>query len=266
MGRIILCHEKKAEKPYFIASMNLNLYTLEELCYFLYDNIYWMDEAIINDELIEWIETQLQLKELGEELRNNLGNINSFVMAVLRYVGYITEEDEEETGKRLSQYEHQSDLEKMMERASHFLESKLFMEAILEYKKLEAREDNPHMEKVYNNMGVAYANLFLYKEAANYFKRAYEQKPDEESYKNLSYAAAMMNEEERKDFQALLQGNYREVFLADMESAATSEENDKLVKLNTVIRYKNENHVAEYYKGLEHLLNEWKKEYRNYTG
>ena len=35
MSGYILCQTKKADKPFFVESINTNIYSLEELCYFL---------------------------------------------------------------------------------------------------------------------------------------------------------------------------------------------------------------------------------------
>ena len=39
MSGYILCQTKKADKPFFVESINTNIYSLEELCYFLYHNL-----------------------------------------------------------------------------------------------------------------------------------------------------------------------------------------------------------------------------------
>ena len=35
-----LCMEKKAEHPFFIESIGIRIYTIEELCWFLHNNLY----------------------------------------------------------------------------------------------------------------------------------------------------------------------------------------------------------------------------------
>ena len=52
MSGYILCQTKKARSPYFIQNISTNIYTLEELCYYLYHNIYLVDQTIINLSLI----------------------------------------------------------------------------------------------------------------------------------------------------------------------------------------------------------------------
>ena len=266
MGRLILCYPKKADKPYFVKTMNLNLYTLEELCYFLYDNLYWIDETVVNNELLDWLIYELQLTDLSEGLRANLSNVKNFVMIILKYADYISEDDLEDANRLLGELGGQSDFDKTLGRAWHFLQCKLYMEAILEYKKLIERNENRQLEKIYNNMGVAYARLFLYKEAAKCFQKGYKINNDQTIYNHYQYAVAMISNEDIQEFQKDLERNYKAICKIAIQSVQKEQENKKLNQLEDVLNYKTQNHVAEYYKGLGNLLNEWKKEYENYTG
>ena len=47
MSGYILCQTKKADKPFFVESINTNIYSLEELCYFLYHNLYLVDSSCL---------------------------------------------------------------------------------------------------------------------------------------------------------------------------------------------------------------------------
>jgi tetratricopeptide (TPR) repeat protein len=265
MGRLILCYPKKAAKPYYIKNMNLHLYTIEELCYYLYDNIYFIDSSVINDELIDWIEKELELPDLSESLNKNRGNIKTFIMFILKYVGYIPNKDMEETGKLLSEMDEQSDFEKTMARAGHFIKAKKYAEAILEYKKLYEREENKQSEKLLNNMGVAYVKMFLFAQAAKWFKKAYEISNNPEIYKHYQYAAAMTTEEEIKSLSINLSENEKKIIRKDLEELLSLETYSKQKQLNEVINFKKENQIGQYYKELEQLLSEWKKEYSNMT-
>ena len=53
MGSCILCRTKRAEKPFYIENIGVNIYSIEELCYFFHHNIYLIDGTLINEELIE---------------------------------------------------------------------------------------------------------------------------------------------------------------------------------------------------------------------
>jgi tetratricopeptide (TPR) repeat protein len=266
MGRLILCYSKKANRPYYIKNMNLNLYTIEELCYYLYNNIYLIDENVINDDLIKWIDKELELTDLSEALSNNRGSIKKIMMIILDYTGYVSNEDMEETGKLLTKIDGQSSIEKRMARATHLLQCKKYVEAILEYKILYELDDGNLREELLNNMGVSYAGMFLFNEAAKCFKEAYELSRNQVIYKHLLYAVAMSPKEEVLDnLKEYVNVDYEKILNKELENVLTSDTNQKLKQYNTVLNYKKDNQIAMYYQGLESLLSEWKKEYTKYT-
>ena len=67
-----LCQVKKAEKPYYIESIGIHIYTIEELCFYLYENIYLIDQTIINEALCDWLRDELGLKKLYRQLYEQL--------------------------------------------------------------------------------------------------------------------------------------------------------------------------------------------------
>jgi tetratricopeptide (TPR) repeat protein len=196
MGKLILCDAKKAEKSYYIKNMNLNIYTIEELCYYLYNNIYLIDENVINDDLISWIDKELELTELSEALNINRGNIKKIMLNILDYTGYVSSEDMVETDNLLTKIEGQSSIEKRIARAAHLLQCKKYAVAIWEYKILIDLDNGNCKEELFNNLGVAYANMFLFNEAATCFMEAYEVRHNQEIYQHMLYAVAMSPKEE----------------------------------------------------------------------
>ena len=48
MSDYILCQVKRASLPFYVENISKNIYSIEELCYYFYKNIYLIDESIIN--------------------------------------------------------------------------------------------------------------------------------------------------------------------------------------------------------------------------
>ena len=59
MSGLIYCSYKRAAKPYYLEIAGRNIYSIEELCYFLQDNIYLLDENIMTSEFCDWLEKEL---------------------------------------------------------------------------------------------------------------------------------------------------------------------------------------------------------------
>ena len=91
-----LCQVKKAEKPYYIESIGIHIYTIEELCFYLYENIYLIDQTIINEALCDWLRDELGLKKLYRQLYEQLEKqegIAYFVLPIFREIGYLWGEE-----------------------------------------------------------------------------------------------------------------------------------------------------------------------------
>ena len=48
--------DKTADSPYFIENISTNIYTLEELCYYLFHNLYLIDDTVMNERLCLWLQ------------------------------------------------------------------------------------------------------------------------------------------------------------------------------------------------------------------
>ena len=86
MGSLILCHKKKAKHPYEISRIHTRISTLEELCYYLCNNLYLIDYTIMNEQLCRWIADELEMQDLAVklvELIRNHGSVEKFVVLVL---------------------------------------------------------------------------------------------------------------------------------------------------------------------------------------
>ena len=67
MSGYILCQTQKAKIPYYIENISTNVYSLEELCYYFYHNLYLVDETILNEQLCRWLQEELELPETGSK-------------------------------------------------------------------------------------------------------------------------------------------------------------------------------------------------------
>ena len=56
-----LCRVRAAEIPFLIESISTNIYTIEELCFFIHNNIPLVDASIMNRELTRWVAQRLAL-------------------------------------------------------------------------------------------------------------------------------------------------------------------------------------------------------------
>ena len=72
MGQVMICSPVTAAEPYQMKYTSTNLYTIEELCFYLYENIYLIDSSLMNIELCRWIERQLKDIYLAQKLMDSM--------------------------------------------------------------------------------------------------------------------------------------------------------------------------------------------------
>ena len=68
----ILCEGKMAEKPYKMPVTRQNIYSLEELCYYIYNNIYTITEEFFQESLAVWLREETDHPALAKKVQNML--------------------------------------------------------------------------------------------------------------------------------------------------------------------------------------------------
>ena len=58
MGELLLCHETIAALPYYIEETGINIYSMEELSYYISGNVYLLDHSFMCESLCTWVETR----------------------------------------------------------------------------------------------------------------------------------------------------------------------------------------------------------------
>ena len=61
MSDVILCIGKLSENPYYIVGLGMNVYSIEELCYYLTRDAYIIDNDIMDESLCDYIENEVDV-------------------------------------------------------------------------------------------------------------------------------------------------------------------------------------------------------------
>ena len=91
MGAVMICKNEPAETPYCIESMGVRIYSMEELAYFLYENIYLVDKKMLGQRLWDWLRTEMHNPELADRLQKGMeagGSLQNMVLTILRSVDF----------------------------------------------------------------------------------------------------------------------------------------------------------------------------------
>ena len=201
MGELILCSQQLAAMPYYIENVSLNVYSLDELCYYIKNNTCLLDADFMDDELCDWVENEQHLPDIAQNLRNikaGGGVLSEFTGCLMSACGYCTKEEQKQIRNTLQEMEHKSAFECGKIKADRFLENRKYVSSIAEYRKLlqSCETEMPQMVgAVWHNLGTAYARLFLFEQAADCYARAYEKSSDKESLKECLMACRCNHDE-----------------------------------------------------------------------
>ncbi len=213
MGSLILCHKKRAVQPYEITRVHLRVYTIEELCYYVCNNLYLIDNTFMNRRLCDWIGKELEMNKLSmqlhEELSKNCTEVQ-FVLTLLRGSNIYAVSEINKVQAVLDQLQNQKEVQKAKYKADTLLGSGEYSAAVLVYQSIINQKWDDSMEtsfygKVYACLGTAYGRQFLYEEACAAYKEAYRFLGDPAVLK--AYLYSCYRAYPRAEYVKMLSGN-----------------------------------------------------------
>lgn len=274
MGKLILCHGNLTKKPYHFALTNTNIYSIEELGFYLYNNIYAIYEDIFTKDLVSWIDTELKLPDTGKKLNDLIDNQNSLkdiVVTLLCVSDYYEEDEIKNIIQIIDEIVNLEPIRRRKIKADHYLKYKNYQLAEMEYVGIiNSKDFNLLTEQEYgdilHNQAVIKLHTATVKEATLKFKEAYQFNHEEETLKEYLFALKLGNykDEYQKEISNY---NLGTEFLFEVnhemnDIIETMKESPSYQKLNQTIALKEEGKLIEFYKEIDRLIYEWKKEYR----
>lgn len=269
MGELILCTHPTASKPYEVTESRINLYTIEELCYYLEESLSILEETFFTEKLCDWISQELDFPELADALWGLIfkkASVSECVRLIFRMSQCYLPQELNSVEQTLESMKGKSLLERKKIKIDYQLDNKVYSNCIREYEKMLVSEEADSMSdefkgSLYHNLGVAYAGMFLFTEAASCFSKAYHLNGREESRACYFYALQFISPEHPMseddlgaDFDALIR--YKDDFnRIEAESALNGQRN--IFQLAAEKRTSLEKREL-----LLNLIGDWKKKYR----
>lgn len=181
MSGMMLC-SAAAKKPYYLKDMDINIYSIEELAYFLYHHLYLVDEEFFSEDLIVYLEEELHQDLVAKGIRQaktHGGGLTEMISFVVKAASYFDAEELSKFQKELDILGSKSSLERLKAKGDILLSCKKYNSALECYKYIMMKRRDPALQphfygSVYNNMGVISARMFKYKNAASLFRSAYK--------------------------------------------------------------------------------------------
>lgn len=272
MSNVILCQGALAKNPYYVKEACIYLYSIEELCYFVYHYAYVLDDSFVTDKLTEWIGQELELENVAMKvasIRVKKGALGNLVRVLNNEIGYFSEDEWVSLLEDIDSNSRMSLSQRRKIRADGLLKSEKFAQALEEYENLlyEGDIDDPSfIAKVYHNLGVCAAKLFMFEMAADFLEKAYETYPNTESYiEMLSARKLYMKNTEYIDYVGDKKNN--------VDDSLEVERKFEILKLSwgeqPAYKYfrelaKQKDEGGSYYSSIDTLVDEVKEKYRGF--
>lgn len=274
MGKLIQCSSPLALTPYHFRLTDTNVYSMEEVCYYIWHNIYMIQEEVFDREFVMWIEKELHMEETSHKLAcliQDHKNLKDIVVTICCSCDYYDEEEINALIRLMDEIEQMPAYARKKHKGDTYLACHSYEKALEEYEKVFESDEVLHAEKeaygsIFHNMGVAYSNLAEFRKAAEYFLKAYEQNKKDASLSQGLFALRLSKDVEgyKKalvdfDVSPEKQLQWEKEYTQVISQSSQCREALKIEKLRNVMKSGN---VAEYYDKVHKYVLDWKNVYR----
>ncbi len=275
MGKLIQCSSHIAKKPYHFRLTDTNVYSIEEVCYYIRHNIYMMQEEVFNSDFAVWLRDELGMKNTARKIENMLydhRNLKDIVVTLCCSCDYY---DEAEINEIIHIIDRTSNLpirKRQKIEADNFLQCGSYQKALEGYEHIlrsddMLRADITEYGAIYHNIGVSLANLGEYGKAAVAFSHAYEKGKDENALKSCIFAYLLGGDEngckeicKKFDVQEDTIQAIKQEYLRKNEASHASKDVRRVQGLKNLLKSGN---LTEYYDKVNSYIYRWKEEYRS---
>lgn len=274
MGKLILCAGRTAGEPYCFKLTDTPVYTIEELCYYIYHNLESVSEELFNQELIDFIREELGLKERAdflEELLKKKAGIKDLVVSILCSCDLY---DKTEINQLIAEIDilfRLTPIQRKKRQADFCLSHHKFKEAMKEYLAILNNKEFTDLTgeeygDILHNMGVLEARTGAFTVAADKFREAYERNHNEKSLKQYLYALKCSKQEALFEREVKILVGNRELLKQIEEELYHTWDASRYTGLYAeVVRLselKENGKYTEFYDRLNELVKQLKIEYR----
>lgn len=273
MDGVILC-SRQTDKPFLIKENRINIYSIEELAYYLYNNIYFVDRKFFSDELVAFIRNDLNMPALAEKMEKHIRFDNSYsdiLLLIIKYSDFYSEDEIKDLEYVITKLGDKSTDERMLLRAETFMEKHKYSHAFEIYDKIIKKADNAKLTDqsngdMWNNLGKIYVRRFNYDKAMEAFDKSCEFYESDNAKENLILASLCgKNEDKVQEYALKYHINDEKVErlrLRLMEAKKDVISSTEYSKLNDVLIYDGSINLDEYYCKIQRIINNWENAYR----
>lgn len=274
MSRVILCAGRRAENPYVMKASGRRIYTVEELCYCLRDELDMLEEDMLDSEMARFLDSELGLPERAQVLQRLIdekADLKSRLVAVFCSCDFYSRSEIQEFCTQLDELTRMTPLYRHKKFADRYLVAGRETEALKEYVDIIKTGDASELTAaeygaVLHNMGVIKAHSCNFENAAMLFLEAYERNNRQESLEAYLYALKLSGQNQKyinesmrlidnRDMIEQLEGKL-------MDTATHLLESGEYENMETLSILLKQNRIGEFERLAESIISELKATYR----
>lgn len=277
MSKLILCTTKTAETPFTFLNTKVEIYTYEELCFYIYNNTVLISRSVLSDKLFDWIRTELGMEEVADKLvglMNKTAYVQDILIEILNAGDYYTVDEIKEYTETWQKYRKLNKLQKAKLKADGYLAYRRYIKAATFYDDIIDEIINGNGEgydpvflgNLYHNRAVASANNMDLDDAKAFFMKAYELNDNPDSLKSYFYIVAITTDTAslKQEIRNMgLPDEYLEEIMSEIgESKDDVREMTIFAMLQRAAYNKMNKDMADYDKRMDIILSELKDDFR----
>lgn len=205
-GRLILNRETADPAPYYFNVSGMKVFSVEELCYYIYENIYAVNLDTFSEDFFFWLEKNMNEPVLAKGMKNLIkagGSLKEVVRYLMNFVDYYPAEECKKLLGVIDDLARQNPTEARKLSADNYIRYCRYIEAVRVYSNVIYEMEHGAKDEVtrafkgntWHNMGVAYTRLMNFKSAQECFQKAWRLNQNEESLKSLLWVSKLLGDE-----------------------------------------------------------------------
>jgi hypothetical protein len=210
----ILCKGKIAKKPYRMPYTGCKVYSLEELCYYLYHNIYSINEEFFEKSLADWLLEEIKHPLLAKKMENMIQageNLKNLVVTLLCGCDYYKEDEIREIVTVMDEIVNLPLYRKKKIKADNLLRAGHYGKSLAEYQKLlhgsfAVNFTTEEYGDILHNQGIAHFYTASFSEAERDFREAYARNNKKDSMEHYLWTLLLEGKDAEFESEAAYAG------------------------------------------------------------
>lgn len=273
MARVILCETKTATTSYIFPNTKIEVFSYEELCYYIYNNIALISEEYVGKKLFNWIEKELDMEELALKLcvvkEKESTDLTDLLTTILTHKEFYTIPEIKEFILQIERMKGLTAPQFRKKQADGFLRYRKYVKAASIYDEILDQYPDMNNDKllgaIYHNRAVALANNFELKEAMLSYQKAFDLTGNKESiYQYLLLMATMKGQ---SDVEVMAKHYGVEDFLLKIYDAIDDAQKDVTGsplyhRMEKAMFHYEKNNLTDFNKRMDTVIEKLKTEFR----